>query len=298
VAAAGVELLRWRLEGDPSLREGLEGAAASQLGASLTPGELRVELWPPGLRLAEPVLALAGGVRLELPETRIEADLGRLLRGVADVRGLAVEGPFRLAYRGGRLEGRVSLVLRPGAPSAAWQVDGEVEPDSGGRLAIDGELRDGGRFAGVVDVEHVESAPFSAFLSAEEERAGEPEVRVSGRFSGRLDRSDPSGRASLRLTSDAALLSLPPVRLDGPVVLVAELPAEGVSEVAPGRLAVDATRARVDYAGSLAKASGRGASLTGGIVREPGGRLRLDDVRLQVSRFAGEIEPSAQGESP
>jgi hypothetical protein len=63
-----------------------------------------------------------------------------------------------------------------------------------------------------------------------------------------------------------------------------------------GRFALDASGARVEYAGNLAKASGQSASLTGRIVRSPDGGLRLEEVGLKVQRFRGEVSSGAGAE--
>lgn len=290
---AALEVARGRLEESDALRESLAGAAAAQLGAELDPGPLEVGFWPARLHLESAVLVLSGGVRLELPPTRVEIDPMPLLRGVASVRGLEVHGGARLRHRDGELAGTVAARVSPAAAASApgWVVDGEVALDSGGRLVARGSLGPGGRFAGTVEVEDVESAPFASFLSA----GGSPDggTKLAGRYGGRLETPD-VGPATLRLTSADAVLDVPPLHVDGPVTLVAELPIALASDPRAGRFAIDASQADVEYAGGVAKASGHGASLTGGIAREPDGRLRLEDVRLKVTRFEGQVQQQAE----
>jgi hypothetical protein len=293
VGLASAAALRSRLSSS-ALRESLEATASAQLGIELESGELGLRLWPPVLELRAPVVELAGGVRLELAPARIEVALAPLLDGVAEVRRLSLAGPARLVHRRGELAGQLVLELAPGAAPGVWLLRAEAELRTGGRIAARGELGGGGRFAGSVEIEDVEATPFAAFLYGERGEA----ASASGRYRGRFEWSEPGlGPTTLRLASDETVLELAPVRLEGAVALQAELPASQVSDPGGGRFELDATRARVDYAGSFAKASGRGASLRGGIVRESD-RIRLSDLRLKVLRFEGEVAAPGERELP
>ncbi len=294
VAVLGIELLRARLADSDALRESLIGAAASQLDARLEPGPVEVQFWPAALRLASPVLELADSSRVILPETTVALASGSLFRGPARVTGASMSGPVTLQRGRLELSGLLDARLAPGESATGWTLDADVVLESGGRLELRGQLDPGGRFVGEVRLDAVNAAPFATLLSSD--AAEHPALR--GAFDGRLAFAGSDLPATLRIESPDADLALPPLSLSGPVALVAELPAVAAAG-ADGRrgFAVDASRARVDYVvgalgdGGFTKASGTGASVVGKIVREPDGRLRLEDVALRIRDFQAERRP-------
>ncbi len=260
---------------------------SSQLGVQLEAGDLEVSFWPARVRLAEPALALPARGRLTLGEAEIAVDLASLLGGNARLLALRTFGPARIRYRRLELAGELRVLLEPAEAPLEWSLQADAAVASGGSFSLRGGLSSGGGFEGALELTEIESAPFASFLtSAEGERP-----KLAGRYSGNLELpQEGGGVATLRLASPDALLDVPPVRLEGPIALVAELPVAEASDESGGRFRIDATRARLDYAGGPAKASGQGASLGGRILREPGGGFRLEEVGLTVHRFQGQLE--------
>ena len=293
VLALAVELLRARLAGSEALRESLVGAAAAQLDVRLEPGPIDVQLRPPALLLASPVLELADGARVDLPATTVELAPGSLLAGVARVTGVSMAGAARLRRERLELAGVVDGRLLPAADAPGWSLEADVVLERGGRLALRGGVGASGGFVGEVALDEVEAAPFAVLLASDE--TGPPALR--GSFDGRLLFAGADLPATLRIASAHADLALPPVSVSGPVALVAELPAATAPAGPAGRrgFAIDASQARVEYlgeaAGGFTKASGRGASVEGSIVRESDGRLRLEDVSLRIQDFQAERRP-------
>jgi len=144
---------------------------------------------------------------------------------------------------------------------------------------------DAGGFAGEVVLDDVESAPFAPLL--ESEHSATP--TLSGAYDGTLELAADAPRV-LRLASRKARVGIPPLSLEGPVALVAWLPGRAADGEEPGRLRIDASGARVEYAGTRVHASGSGASVWARILRGADGRLRLDGVELHVEGFSGELD--------
>jgi hypothetical protein len=287
VSTVAVEVVRARLEGSDTLRASLEGAVSSQLGVAVEAGDLEVSFWPAQVRLAEPALILPARGRLTLGEASITVELASLLKGNARLLALQIAGPARISTRRLELAGELRVVLEPAEPPLAWSLQAQGADASGGSFSVRGGLSSGGGFEGTVELTEIESEPFASFLTS---AAGE-RPKLAGRYSGTLELSrEGGGVATLTLASPEAFLDVPPVRLEGPIVLVAELPLAEASDEVGGRLRIDATRARVDYAGGPATGSGRGGSLGGRILREPGGGFRLEEVGLTIRRFQGEFE--------
>ena len=286
VSAVAVEITRARLEGSDSVRASLEGAVSSQLGVALEAGDLEVSFWPAQVRLAEPALTLPGRGRLTLGEAEIAVDLASLLGGNARLLALRIGGPARLRYRRLELGGDLRVELEPAEPPHAWSLEADGTVASGGSFSLRGGLSSGGGFEGTLELTETESEPFASFLKG----AGGERPKLAGRYSGSLELSLDSGVATLRLASPQAILDVPPVRLEGPIALVAQFPMAEASDELGGRFRIDATRARVDYLGGPAQGSGRGGSLGGRILRDPGGGFRLEEVGLTVRRFRGQLE--------
>ncbi len=291
LVASAALLLRVRLEASPALRDALVGAARAQLGVRFEPGEIRVCFRPGGLRLPRPVLELEDGARLALGETRIDVELASLLADRPKIRGVRVTGDARLEGPPAPardpasvfgLAGDLELALSEVAGSPGWSLQGALRPETGGTIDLLGQV-DAQGFVGEVTIEGVESAAFAPLL--ESGRSGT--ASLSGTYDGRFVRS--AGEPSvLRLASSGARIRIPPLSLEGPIALVAWLPANGDGQE-PGRFQIDASRARVEYADAGTQASGSGVSIGGRIVPGAGGRLRLDEVALRVERFRGEL---------
>lgn len=293
VAAVGLEAMRSGLERSEALRENIEAAAEAQLGTALRAGAIEVDFFPATLVLRGAVLELSGRTRVTLDETRVGVDLESLLRGNARMRGLAVSGPARFEHPqlgSAALEGDLDLAIVPGAPPLDWALELEGRLASGGTFAAHGGFGAGGAFDGSIEISEVEGAPFAPFLTSDQ---GEP-ARLSGRFGGAFELARDGSLATLRLASARAEIALAPVVVRGPIALVAWLPGTSSSD-GEGRFAIDASGARVEYAGGLAKASGQSASLTGRIVRAPNGGLQLEEVGLKVQKFQGEVSPGGGG---
>ncbi len=286
ISIVAVEIVRARLEGSNALRASLEGAVSSQLGVAVEVGDLEVSFWPAQVRLAEPALILPARGRLTLGSAAIAVDLASLLRGDARPLALQTAGPARIRYRRLELDGELQVVLEPAEPPLAWSLQADGADASGGSFSLRGGLSSGGGFDGTLELTEIESEPFASFLTS----AGSERPKLAGRYSGTLHLSRDGGGATLKLASPEALLEVPPIRLEGPIALVAQLPPAEASDELGGRFRIDATRARLDYAGGLAIGSGRGGSLGGRILREPGGGFRLEEVGLTVRRFEGELE--------
>lgn len=284
----GLELLRGRLARSERLRQSLEAATASQLGIRLEAGSLRVGLWPARLLLAQPDLAWRDGTRLSLSGVRVDVERAALLGGVARVRSVALDGPARLRSPRLALAGSLRLELRPDPGSGAWTLDGRARLDGGGIVEVSGRVARGGGFEGGLRLDDVDGEPFASLLA----RGPEAPAFLRGRFDGRLEPGPGPALATLRLASPDAEIRVPPVRLTGPVALVARIPSSGAGP-AGERFAIDATRARVEYAGAMARGSGDGASVEGVLVRDADGRLRVEDVALRLQRFRG-----TRGEGP
>jgi hypothetical protein len=303
VGALSLELVRDRLEQSEALRQSLEGAVEAQLGAPLRAGPIEVLFWPAQLRLPAPVLELPAGARLALGETRVVLDVGSLLRASARLEGVSVSGPARLTLAPLELAGELRVELRPGAESRGWSVDADGSLASGGRFRVRGVVDASRGFEGQVDLEDLNGEAFASLLAS---GPGE-HARLVGVFRGRLELPASGEPPTLRLTSPQADILIPPVRLVGPVALVVELPAmDSLSTstppapgsgavLAPGRFAIDASDARVEYAGGLTEASGRGASVVGRVVRGSDGRLRVEEVALKIERFRGERRATDAG---
>lgn len=282
---AGVEVLRARLEQSGALRASLEGVARVQLGIVLRPGSIRVGFLPAGIRLRDASLELPGNARLVLGDVHIALDLGALLEGEARLQGLSISGPARLVVRQLALDGDLDVDLRPGKGPHAWSLRADARLATGGTFAVLGGLADGGWFEGTVDLDGVAVEPFAVFLTSD--RGEHPRLR--GRYDGTFELPPVGGTlATLRLTSEAAEIRVGQAALVGPVALVAQLPVSLSSSDHGARFEIDATRARVEYAGGLVRGSGEGASLGGRIVRDLDGHLRLEEVGLKVTRFEGE----------
>jgi hypothetical protein len=284
-SVVAVEALRARLEGSPRLHAALSGAAEAQLGAILHPGPIEVRLVPPGLLLSGPTLslpgALPGGVLFELPETRVDSSLADLLARRARFEGLSMSGRSRVVFRSLELTGDLRAELRSGSGPGVIALDAEATLDTGGRIVVDGRLASG-RLDGDIRFEDLDGAPFAHLL-----RSGEGDLEISGVFSGRLVLPTAGSPATVRLESSDAELRLPRFAITGPIALVAELP----DETGTRGFAVDASRARVEYAGAVTRAEGRGASVVGRIARARDGSLRLEDVALKIQQFRGELRP-------
>ena len=297
---AALELLRSRLESSQELRESLTGAVEAQLGAELVPGALSLHFLPASLVLDEAVLLFASGAQLELPVTRVLLDRGALLRAQARLEAIELSGPARLRMDPLELAGSLRAKLVSGTEEESeaeagegWHLDARLRLESGGTLSAAGPIDPVRGLIGDIRIEALEASPFAVLLGSDGEAAPE----LQGNFDGTLTLASESGPATLRLASAAALLNLSPLSLQGPVALVAELPAAGAGP-SEHRFAVDASGARVEYVdgfakGGFAKASGRDASVEGQISRRPDGRLRVEGVRLKIQNFEarGRIQP-------
>lgn len=296
VALGGLVLLRGRLERSEGLRQSLEAAAASQLGVRLDAGPVRVGPWTARLRLARPELSWPDGRRLALSDVQLDVDARALLDGVARVRSVAAEGPARLELPRLALAGSLQLQLQPDPGSGAWRLEGRAVLDSGGVLEASGTLASAGAFEGELRLEGVDGAPFASLLA----RDPAAPASVRGRFDGRLEPGPAPAAATLRLRSEDAEIRIPPVRVAGPVALVARLPARGTGAGAAARqrFAIDATRARVEYAGAMARGTGDGASVEGWLARDADGGVRAEDVALRVQGFRGGRGPQTGAVPP
>jgi hypothetical protein len=287
-SVVAVEALRARLEGSPRLHAAVSRAAEAQLGVILRPGPIEVRFVPPGLLLSGPTLslpgalpgALPGGVLFELPETRVDSSLADLLARRARFEGLSMSGLFRVVFRSLELTGDLRAELRSGSGPGVIALDAEATLDTGGRIVVDGRLASG-RLDGDIRFEDLDGAPFAHLL-----RSGEGDLEISGVFSGRLVLPTAGSPATVRLESSDAELRLPRFAITGPIALVAELP----DETGTRGFTVDASRARVEYAGAVTRAEGRGASVVGRIARARDGSLRLEDVALKIQQFRGELQ--------
>ena len=284
VAALGAaQVVRARLETSPQLRKGVARVASAQLGVELEVGALGVDLWPVGLRLVDAEVALPGGAQLELAATALQVEPGLLLlQGVPRVRAVSIDGPARLVAGALTLPGEIALELRPGE-SGEWSGEGRATLETGGTLIGSGRLDASGALRGELRLEGVEAAPFAVLIQDEDEAPAE----LAGLFDGELEPPRDGRPASLQLTSPAARIDVDPVRLDGPVALFVQLPRPASEP--PARFAIDASKARVEYAGGPARATGDGASVQGRIVRRPEGGLRVEEIALKVNRFRGEM---------
>jgi hypothetical protein len=288
LGVAGVEVVRSRLEQGGALRTSLEAAVRGQLGVGLRPGSIEVSFVPAQIRLRDAALDLPGNVKLVLGDVRCALALGALLEGDARIQWLSISGPASLVHRQLRLDGELEVELRPGAAPHSWSLRAHAKLAEGGNVEASGGLLEGGAFEGTIDLEGVEVEPFAVYLASD--RGRQPQLR--GRYAGTFELPPAGGTLStLRLASEAAEIHVAGASLVGPVALVAEIPVSLVSGDPDARFAIDATRARVEYAGVLVRGSARGASLGGRIVRDIDGRLRLEEVGLKVMRFEGEVRP-------
>jgi hypothetical protein len=290
VSAAALEALRARLESSDSLREGFEAAVLSQLGMQLVAGAFEVSFWPPRLRLAEPVLVIPAWGHLALGPVESEVDLASWLKGNLRLLALRARGPARIRLGGLALDAELSLELEQAERPLAWSLQAEGALTHGGSFSLGGGWSSLGGFEGVLELTEIESAPFAPFLKGD---GGEP-AALSGRYSGSLELARDSGWARLRLASPEAHLDISGLRLQGPIALVAQLPAAERSTQAGGRFQIDATRARIDYVGGPAQGAARGGSLAGRILRSPQGGFRLEEVGLTLRRFRGQLEERMQ----
>lgn len=296
-AALGISVLaalwmRASLEESEALRESLEAAISSQLAVHLEAGELAVSFWPARLRLAKPVLVIPGRGRLTLGEAQIAVDRASLLQGNVQMLALHLAGPALLEIDPLELAAELRLALEPGEASLAWRLEGDGTLASGGRFSLRGGFDSTGGFQGSLELTEAESGPFASLLTA----AGGRPTKLAGRYSGSLELAGrDAGAVTLRLTSPDATLQLPPVRLQGPIALVAQLPVPQALDGSGGRFRIDATRARVDYDGGPALASGQGGSVEGRILSAAGGGFRLEEVGLKVRRFRGRIDERSEG---
>ena len=202
------------------------------------------------------------------------------------VVGAVPPAPGRGPRAGLELEGDLGLELERADTPRAWLLAarGRLGPD--GRFSLRGDLTTAGEFDGEIELTDVESEAFGRLLQSPE---GEP-TTLDGRYSGRLVVSRASGSASLRLASPAARLDVPPLRLEGPVELDAQFPIGEASDEGGGEFRIDASQARIVYAGGPARGSAGGGSLAGRISRDPDGGFRLEDVGLRVRGFQGHFD--------
>lgn len=286
VAVVCIEVVGDRLAESDALRGGLERELSSELGVQLEVRDLAVSLWPASIRLSAPVLALPARGRLTLGEVEITVDLAALLEGRARLRALRVQGPASLRAGELALAGELGIQLEPAESPLAWRLAAQGGVTSGGRFSLRGGLAAPGDFEGELDLADFESRPFGSLLRS---AAGAP-TELAGRYRGTLAVSRETGRASLRLSSPEALLDLPPLRLQGPLELDALFPIAEASEEAGGEFRIDASQARIAYAGGPARGSAGGGSVVGRISRDPDGGFRLEDVGLKVRGFRGQLD--------
>jgi hypothetical protein len=283
----GLEVFRSRLEQSDALRQSLVAAVEAQLGVGFEPGPIEVRFRPTGLRLAAPVLQLAGGVRLALPETDVSLASGELLEGRARLEAVSMSGPAGLQLESLELRGALTAQLRADPAASGWLLEADARLDSGGLLSTRGRVESNSRFQGEISIDELNVAPFAALLASDQQET----PRLDGAFSGKLELGEEGKPATLRLASPQAELQLPPIVLQGPVAFVAELPGPG--DASSRRFAVDASRALVDYSGSglgggFTRASGQGASVEGNVVRKVDGRLGIEAVALKIQNFQAE----------
>lgn len=160
---------------------------------------------------------------------------------------------------------------------------------SGGTLKIDGSAT----LAGVLDLaanlEAIDLTPFAAYFGGD--------FALGGRVGGTLRARGPAAKldaleADLEIAD--ATVRAGEVATQGPVALKARL--RGAIEEPEGDVEIDATRASLSaYGGAFKKPPGAPATATGKLVRQPNGKIRLDDVKLSIKNMNGQTSAHPDG---
>lgn len=173
--------------------------------------------------------------------------------------------------------------------------DAPITVSLAGTLASGGTLKIAGSatLAGVLDLaanlDAIDLAPFASYFGGD--------FALDGRVGGTLRARGPAAQldaleADLEI-ADAAVRA-GEVATQGPVALKARL--RGAIEEPEGDVEIDATRASLSaYGGAFKKPPGAPATATGRLVRQPNGKIRLDDVKLSIKNMNGKTSLHPDG---
>jgi hypothetical protein len=161
--------------------------------------------------------------------------------------------------------------------------------DSGGTLRLEGTATLGGAVDLVATLGAVELFPFNAYFGHDFALLGHVDGSVRARGPATtLDALD----ADLEIVDGG--LSAGEVAAQGPIALKTRL--RGAIENPEGDVEIDATRASLSaYGGAFKKPPGAPATATGKLVRQPDGKIRLDDVRLSIKNMNGRMSLHPDG---
>ncbi len=279
---------RVRLERSEALRVSLAAAVRDELGLSLQPAAFELSLVPPRVRLVALVVELPAAAELHVDRATLNLALMPLLRGRADVTEIRASGRTILVLSDGTLSGDTVLRLER-SRDGGWRGELSGELAAGGSFEAEGSLEPGGRFRAALAFRRVEISPLASLLLPE----AEPRSELAGIFGGTVDIDLHRGpveagptKLVLRLESPRARIRIRDILVDGPVRI--EVRTDASRSAHAGSFELDAGAARVEYAGGLQQASGSGASLRGR-VDWSGGKLSLEDLRISVKAFQGQI---------
>ena len=279
---------RVRLERSEGLRVSLAAAVRDELGLSLQPAAFELNLIPPRVQLASPAVELPAGAELHVDRATLDLALMPLLRGRADVTEIVASGRTTLVMSNGTLSGDTVLRLER-SRDGGWRGELSGELAAGGSFEAEGSVAPGGRLRAAVAFQRVEISPLSSLLLPE----AEPRSELAGIFAGTVDVDLHRGpgeagptKLVLRLESPRARIRIRDISVDGPVRIEVRTDVSGSAH--EGSFELDAGAARVEYAGGLQQASGSGASLRGR-VDWSGGKLSLEDLRISVKAFRGQV---------
>lgn len=288
--------MRVRLERSEALRDNLIAAVRNELGLVLELTAFELDLLPPRVRLHSAVVGLPADLELHVGRATLNLAPLPLLWGRADVTGIRASGRSTLvglhAGPGTLSDDGLSAdaVLRlERSRDGGWDGEFSGELETGGSFEADGRVEPDGRSSAAVAFERVEMSPLSSLLR----EGADPRSQLAGVFGGTVEVDVPANPATsdpaklvLRLESPQSRIRIQDVSVEGPVRIEAR--TDGLHVADGGSFEVDAGAARVEYAGAMQQASGSGAILRGR-VHWSGGKLALEDLRISVKAFRGQV---------